>query len=129
MRPLRQAFIMGGVVYHPSSRLDLYAYGGDEYTGRYAFVAPDGTAAGYGSPLVSYAVCTNEVALNVCNGANRYIYDTTVGYWYRIYRGEYGRIEQGNQVVYMHRNLWSGIGKTPQGGDVVVYTTLRFYLP
>jgi len=129
MRPLRQAFIMGGVVYHPSSRLDLYAYGGDEYTGRYVFVAPDGTPAGYGSPLVSYANCTNEVALNACNGANRYIYDTTVGYWYRIYRGEYGRIEQGNQVVYMHRNLWSGIGKTPQGGDVVVYTTLRFYLP
>jgi hypothetical protein len=129
MRPLRQAFIMGGVVYHPSSRLDLYAYGGDEYTGRYAFVAPDGTSAGYGSPLFSYANCTNEVALNACNGANRYIYDTTVGYWYRIYRGEYGRIEQGNQVVYMHRNLWSGVGKTPQGGDVVIYTTLRFYLP
>ena len=129
LRPLRQARIMGGLVYHRSSRLDLYGYGGDEYTERYAFVSPAGTAAGYGSPLVSYASCTNEVALNACSGTNRNINEATVGYWYRLYRGESGRIEQGNQVVYIHRNLWSGIGRTPQGGDIVVYTSLRFYLP
>ena len=127
--PLREARIMGGLVYHQSSRLDLYAYGGDEYAGRYGFISPTGTAAGYGSPLVSYTGCTNEVALNTCSGANRNIYEATVGYWYRLYRGEYGRIEQGNQVVYIHRNLWSGIGTAPQGGDLVIYTSLRFYLP
>ena len=127
--PLREARIMGGLVYHRTSRLDLYTYGGDEYAGRYAFTSPTGTAAGYGSPLISYAGCTNEVELNSCNGANRNIYEATVGYWYRLYKGEYGRIEQGNQVVYMHRNLWSGIGRAPQGSDIVAYTTLRFYLP
>jgi hypothetical protein len=129
VRPLRQARIMGGLIYHHGSRLDLYSYGGNEYVGRYAFLSPTGTAAGYGSPLVSYADCTNEVALNTCSGANRSIYEATAGYWYRLYRGAFGRIEQGNQVVYLHRNLWSGIGSAPQGGDVVVYTTLRFYLP
>jgi hypothetical protein len=129
LRPLRQARIMGGLVYHPSPRLDLYTYGGDEYASRYAFISPTGTAAGYGSPLVSYASCTNEVALNSCGGANRNIYEATLGYWYRLYRGEFGRIEQGNQVVYIHRNLWSGIGRTPQGGEIVAYTSLRFYLP
>jgi uncharacterized coiled-coil protein SlyX len=85
--PLRQGWIMGGVVYHRNSHLDLYAYGGDEYTGRYAFVSPTGTAAGYGSPLVDYSSCTNEVALNACNGANHNIYEATAGYWYRLYRG------------------------------------------
>jgi hypothetical protein len=75
-----------------SSRLDLYTYGGDEYAGRYAFISPTGTAAGYGSPLVSYTSCTNEVALNACSGPNRNIYEATVGYWYRLYKGEYGRI-------------------------------------
>ena len=129
LRPLREARIMGGLVYHRTNRLDLYTYGGDEYVGRYAFVAPGGTAAGYGSPLVSYAGCTNEVALNTCSGANRNIYETTMGYWYRLYRGEFGRIEQGNQIVYIHRNLWSGMGRSPQGGDLVAYTSLRFYLP
>jgi hypothetical protein len=129
MRPLREARIMGGIQYHRNSHLDLYAYGGDEYTGRYAFVSPTGTAAGYGSPLISYANCTDEVALNTCNGANQNIYEATAGYWYRLYRGEFGRIEYGNQLVYMHRNLWSGIGKSPQGGDLVVFSTVRFYLP
>jgi hypothetical protein len=129
MRPLRQARILGGVPYHRSSHLDLYAYTGDEYTGRYAFVAPDGTAGGYGSRLVNYATCANDVALDSCKGDNRNISDATVGYCYRLYGSEYGRIEQGNQVGYMRRNLWSGIGKTPQGGDLVVFSTLPFYLP
>jgi len=129
LRPLRQAKIMGGLLYHRSSRLDLYTYGGDEYAGREAFVSPTGTAAGYGSPLVSYTGCTNEVALNSCSGANRNIYEVTAGYWYRLFGGEFGRIEQGNQLVYIHRNLWSGVGRTPQGSDIVAYTSLRFDLP
>ena len=120
---------MGGLVYHGSSRLDVYAYGGDEYVSRDALISPIGTPAGYGSPLASYTGCTNEVALNACSGANRNISQVTVGYWYRLYAGESGRIEQGNQVAYIHRNLWSGIGTTPQGQNVVVYTSLRFYLP
>src|SRR4029077_10149020 len=34
LRPFREARIMGGLVYHRSSRLDFYPYGGDEYAGR-----------------------------------------------------------------------------------------------
>jgi len=129
MRPLRQARLMGGLVYHHGSRLDVFAYAGDEYTGRHASLSPTGTAAGYGSPLVSYAGCTNEVALNACRGDNRNIYEVMIGYWYRLYRGDFGWIAYGNQVTYLHRNLWSGIGNTPVGRNVVVYSTLRFYLP
>jgi hypothetical protein len=129
LRPLHEARIMGGLVYHRGSRLDVYTYAGDEYVGRDAFISPNGGPAGYGSPLFSYTSCTNELALNACGGANRNIYEATAGYWYRLYRGESGRIEQGNQVAYLRRNLWSGIGRTPQGDNIVVYTSLRFYLP
>src|SRR5262249_43274957 len=129
LRPLREARIMGGLVYHRTSRLDLYTYGGDEYAGRYAFISPTGTAAGYGSPLVSYVNCTTEVARTTCGGPNRNIYEAPAGYLDRLHKGEFGRIEQGNQVVYIHRNLWSGIGAGPQGSDVIVSSTLRFYLP
>jgi hypothetical protein len=129
MRPLRQARVMGGLVFHHGSRLDVYGYAGDEFTGRHAFLSPTGTAAGYGSPLVSYESCTNEVALNACRGDNRNIFEGTIGYWFRPYRGEFGRLDYGNQIVYVHRRLWSGLGKTPEGSDVVVYSTLRFYLP
>jgi hypothetical protein len=129
MRPLRQARLMGGLVYHRGSRLDLFAYGGTDYTGRDGLVSPTGTAAGYGSVLASYESCTNEVALNVCRGDNRSIYEGMIGYWYRLYQGDFGRIVYGNQVTYVHRSLWSGIGDTPAGRNVVVYSTVRFYLP
>jgi len=129
MRPLRQARLMGGLVYHHGSRLDVFAYAGGEYTRRHASLSPTGTAAGYGSPLVSYVGCTNEVALNACRGDNRSMYESMMGYWYRLYRGDFGSIAYGNQVTYLHRNLWSGIGTTPAGRNVVLYSTLRFYLP
>jgi hypothetical protein len=131
MRPLREARIMGGIEYHRNQRLDFYTYFGDEYAGRYAYTAVNSAGnvvpAGYGSPLVSYANCTNEVAVNTCSGANRNIYEATAGYWFRLYQGDFGRVQYGNQVVYMHRNLWSGTGQTPQGGELVVYSTVRFY--
>jgi hypothetical protein len=129
MRPLTQARLMGGLVYHVGSRLDVFAYGGDEYTERRAFVSPVGTAAGFGSPLVSYASCTNEVALNTCHGDNRNIFEALTGYWYRLYQGEFGWIAYGNQVTYVHRSLWSGIGHTPEGSNIVIYSSLRFALP
>jgi hypothetical protein len=28
-----------------------------------------------------------------------------VAYWYRLVRVEFGRIEQGNQLVYVRRNM------------------------
>jgi hypothetical protein len=31
---------MGGIQYHRNSHLDLYTYGGDEYTGRHAGPGP-----------------------------------------------------------------------------------------
>ena len=133
MRPLREARILGGIEYHRNQRLDFYTYFGDEYAGRYAYTTVNSTGevvpAGYGSPLVSYANCRNEIAVNTCSGANRNIYEATAGYWFRLYQGEFGRVQYGNQVVYMHRNLWSGTGQTPQGGELVVYSTVRFYLP
>ena len=52
-----------------------------------------------------------------------------IGYWYRLYQGEFGWIAYGNQVTYVHRSLWSGIGNTPEGRNLVVYSTLRYYLP
>jgi hypothetical protein len=133
MRPLREGRILAGLEYHRNSRLEFYGYYGNEYAGRYAYTAVNSSGqvvpAGYGSPLVDYTACTNEVALNTCGGANRDIYEGTVGYWYRIHQGDFGRIQYGNQVAYLHRSLWSGIGRTPQGGDVVVFSTVRFYLP
>ena len=65
MRPLRQGRLMGGLIYHHGSRLEVFAYGGDEYTGRHAFLSPTETAASYGSPhapLLSALRAVSETA-------------------------------------------------------------------
>ena len=129
MLPLRTAHLLGGIEAHPGKKLDLYGYVGNEYTGRYAAVTATGGPAGYGSRLVSYQSCTNEVAMNTCSGANRNVQEATAGYWYRIFKGSFGTVQYGNQVAFLRRTLWSGIGAAPQGTDLVVYSTVRFYLP
>jgi hypothetical protein len=73
--------------------------------------------------------CVSVFMITSCHGDNRNIYEGMIGYWYRLYRGDYGSIAYGNQVMYAHRNLWSGIGNTPEGRNTVIYSTLRFYLP
>jgi TolA-binding protein len=129
MLGLRQLHTLAGIEYHPRAKLDLFTYAGEEYAGRYAMVAPNGSAAGYGSTLVSYSDCTDEVDMNACSGANRNVQEVTAGYWFKLYQGSFGRIQYGNQVEYLHRNLWSGVGHTPQGGDLVMFSSVRFYLP
>jgi hypothetical protein len=49
---------------------------------------------------------------------------------YRLTRlgvGQFWRVKAGQFCGAS--NLWSAIGTAPQGRDVVVYSTLRFYLP
>jgi len=130
--PLRAAHFMGGVEVHPNPKLDVYVYGGNEYTGRYDLSSLNGGAtAGYGSRLTPYSNCrTNaEVSMNSCSGPNRDIYEVTGGFWYRFYKGPFGTLQYGNQFAYFHRSLWSGVGVAPTGNDAVGYSTIRFYLP
>jgi len=67
--------------------------------------------------------------MNTCSGANRNVQEATVGYWYRLFKGSFGTLQYGNQVAYIRRTLWSGVGVAPQGTDLIVYSTVRFYLP
>ena len=53
----------------------------------------------------------------------------TSTFCHRLYRGDFGWIAYGNPVTYAHCILRSGIGNAPEGSNVVVYSTLRFYLP
>jgi len=134
MLPLREMQYFAGIEWRPTKKLFFYSYYGNEYAGRYPGVTSTGAPAGYGSQLFSYANCTNEVAMNTCSGANRDIYGVQAGYWYYLWQGRYGRFQYGNSVEYIHRYLWSGTGftpagSTPQGGDTIVYSTVRFYLP
>jgi hypothetical protein len=141
---------LGTLEFHASPRLDIYANYGVDYVGRRYFVTvPGKTAVGYGSPFNVETGCNTEPVpgattpagnpftgagfnpgtLANCTADTKAIQEITAGYWYNFYNGPHGRLRQGLQYAYFIRNIWSGIGTTPQGTDNMFWTSLRYYLP
>jgi hypothetical protein len=125
-----------GIETHPSRKLDIYLYGGDEYYQRttYTTTSPlfGGTAAtggatpimiGYGIPYINDSQCNLELgtfsattgtALPSCSSPNRNLWQVVPGFWYRIRSGRQGTLQFGASYSYVHRNLWSGLnGSNP----------------
>jgi len=102
---------------------------------------------GYGSPFANNSGCSTETLPagtgapgggGTCAGDTRYIAESTLGFWHKIYQGEYGRLQWGIQYSYFYKNAWSGTnasgltGKTsiqPHAVDNMVWTSFRYYLP
>jgi hypothetical protein len=161
---LRNYQALGILEFHPTPKLDVYMYAGGEYASRasYAFtnlVTTKGGTAGYGSPAFRNDGCSVETlpiappggtinttavlgsngfipgALANCAGDTRVLIEGTIGFWYRVYSGEKGRIQWGPQYSYITRNAWSGasgtsgVSSTPHGIDNMIFTSFRYYLP
>ena len=132
--PLRAFHVMGGLEFHPQPKLDLYLYGGNEYTARADYLNPNDPAkpAGYGSPLANNTNCGAEILLNTsaaCGAQNKDLYEGTGGFYYRFYKGPFGTLQYGMQLEYLHRTAWSGKGGAPEGSDIVGLSSFRYILP
>lgn len=145
---------LGTIEWH-SNKWDWYFNAGAEYAGRTAYtklntsVTPAKTVGvGYGSPLFGNGGCFTEPVPGAsngftpgtfpsspgCTGDTRVIYEGTVGFWYKIYNGDKGRVQFGPQYSYINRVSWSGkalsvIPNSPQGNDNMLFTSFRYYLP
>ena len=100
---------------------------------------------GYGSPYANNSGCSTETLPSAtgtpggggtCAGDTRYIGEGTLGFWYKFYQGEKGRMQWGIQYSYLYRNSWSGsnglTGTTsiqPHAVDNMMWTSFRYYLP
>ena len=100
---------------------------------------------GYGSPYANNTGCSTEnppagtsapSGGGTCAGDTRYISESTLGFWHKIYQGEKGRVQWGIQYSYFYKNTWSGknglTGTTsisPHAVDNMVWTSFRYYLP
>lgn len=132
--PIHALHVLTGIEIHPVPRMDIFAYGGDEYYGRAAYLNPTdhNKPAGYGSPLVNNTNCELEVVPTgaaACGAQNKNLWHSTSGVWYRFYRGPGGTLQYGFQYEYIRRATWSGIGGAPQGGMSNFLTAVRYILP
>jgi hypothetical protein len=114
---------LAGIEAHPTSKLDLYVYGGDEYLGR-NYTGADG----YGNPAVNNSKCFAEVGFS-CSANMKNLIQGTTGFWYRFYQGGYGSLRYGMQYSYTYKNTWPGVGGSPKGNESMVMTSFRYYIP
>ncbi|MGB2675609.1 MAG: hypothetical protein WAN12_00820 [Candidatus Acidiferrum sp.] len=101
-----------------------YGYAGANNSGCSTESAPGGTGTPSGG--------------GSCTGDTRYIGEGSLGFWYKFYQGEKGRVALGMQYSYFYRTGWSGSGGTlptgvtsvgPHAVDNMVWTSFRYYLP
>jgi hypothetical protein len=161
---LRNYQALGTLDLHPTPKMDVYMYVGAEYSGRDFFTFTNQVTgatghAGYGSPSIRNDGCSVEPlpvatpgnppnttavlgstgfipgSLANCAGDTRVIIEGSMGFWYRLYSGEKGRVQWGAQYSYITRNTWAGSSATagvssqPSALDNMVFTSFRYYLP
>lgn len=137
LRPIEAGQLLLTIEAHPTRRLDVYNYDGVEYADRTAFVDGTGKGVGYGSPLNNTAGCMTEAApagpfasaSGPCNADNRSLWQSTVGFWYRIYRGAGGTFQWGMQYSHTVRQAWAGAGSEPRGTENMIFNAFRYYVP
>jgi hypothetical protein len=132
--PIRSIHLEGGFELHPTAKIDVFAYGGDEYYQRTAYLGPGNTAAGYGSPLVNNSTCNQQLnsagtAISSCPANNRDIAHGSAGVWYRLFKGPFGTLQYGAQYSFVQRSTWSAIGGAPAGNENIAYSSFRIILP
>ncbi|HEX3865488.1 MAG TPA: hypothetical protein VHV78_02010, partial [Gemmatimonadaceae bacterium] len=137
LKPIKTAHALLTIETHPTSKLDVYGYGGAEYADRTAFTNASGKGVGYGSPLNNNAGCETEAvptgpyapASGTCNADTRAFWQGNVGFWYRFYRGAAGTVQWGLQYSHTKRSAWAGTGGEPSGTDDMIFTSFRVVLP
>jgi hypothetical protein len=132
---------LGTLELKATKRLSVYANYGGDYAGRRYFLTSPTKSVGYGSYLNVETGCGTEPpppttnsgytpgTQTNCTADTKDVQEFTAGYWYNFYDGPKGRLRQGIQYAYFQRNIWSGIGTTPQASSNMFWTSFRYYLP
>ena len=125
--PIPEVEAMVGFVGHPIPSIDIYGYGGTEQEkAKYFDVGKKGY--GYGSPLYSNASCDTELgAAADCVGNTSGVVEGTLGFWWKFIHGPYGTMQTGVQYSYVDRQIFQGLGPTPQTNENILMFSFRYY--
>jgi hypothetical protein len=135
--PLRGYQGLGTLEFH-YPKFDLYLNYGGEYAQRTVYRSATGTFVGYGRPASVVSPCVEPppgtpaggfTPGSSCKGDTRALSEGTIGFWYRIYNGPYGRLQLGPQYSYVLRSTWGFHGVEPKATENMFFTSFRYYLP
>jgi hypothetical protein len=129
--PIPELQALLGLVGHPTDSIDLYAYAGIEQASQTSFTA--GTLPfGYGNPLYNNTACLHEAASATaastnCAANTSRVWQITGGFWWDVYKGDFGRLRVGGQGSYTERQVFAGIGGGPNTNEGIFMASLRYY--
>jgi hypothetical protein len=126
LSPIPEVEAMVGGIAHPLPTLDVYGFAGAEIESKDAFSVA-GKGYGYGSPLLTNTGCGTELSAATCTANTKALYEGTVGFWYRPYKGNYGTLQTGAQYEHILRDAFIGVGGTPRANEDTVMLSLRYY--
>jgi hypothetical protein len=130
--PIPELQALVGLVGHPTDTIDLYAYGGIEQASQTSFTVSGTIPFGYGNPLYSNTACLHEAASATaastnCAANTSRVWQVTGGFWWDVYKGDFGRLRVGGQGSFTERQVFAGIGGGPNTNEGVFMASLRYY--
>ncbi len=125
---IREADILLGLTFKPTSRLTLYAYAGEEQAQRTAFTSASGVQYGYGNLAYNNTGCyllTGTAATCVAN--TQKLEQIILGDWWKVYEGTLGNFQIGLQYTYEDRKAFLGAGGAPSTNLSMGFVSFRYY--
>jgi hypothetical protein len=132
LAPIPEIQALVGLVGHPTDTIDLYTYAGVEQAYSTAFTAPGGLPFGYGNLLYNNSACLHEAAsvaaaATNCAANTSRVWQITGGFWWDVYKGDFGRLRVGGQGSFTERSVFAGIGGGPNTNEGIFMASLRYY--
>jgi hypothetical protein len=125
LAPIQQTSFLGGITWHTSPSLDLYAYGGQEAQQRKNYIVGAATL-GLGSPTLNLGGCFVEGG--TCSPNIQTADQFVGGLWWKAYQGKFGSFRFGLQYSYTKLYAFTGAsGLRPTTDDSMLFTSIRYY--
>jgi flagellar motor protein MotB len=129
--PIAQTSWLAGGTWHVLPIFDIYGFVGRDQQDRTSAISVGGVNYGLGNGLLDARACAFETgapAGTACNVQTKDIQQETVGFWHKVYQGNFGRLQWGMQYSRTERDSFSGVaGSTAQGREDMVFTSFRYY--